>query len=71
MTLPDLLGLRPVPLVCLSHHGCYTLPCEKSRASHAHSSFVWAWGLGSTEVSIVVGWQLGLTCGAEEVGPGD
>lgn len=30
-----------------------------------------AWGLHSTEVSIVAGWQLGLTCGAEEVGPED
>lgn len=28
-----------------------------------------AWGLGCTEVSIVPGWQLGLTCWAEEVGP--
>lgn len=30
-----------------------------------------AWGLGSTEVPIVAGWPLGLTCRTEEVGPGD
>lgn len=34
-------GLCP----CLvSHHGCYMVPWEKSRGSHAHSSVVW--GLG-------------------------
>lgn len=31
---------------------------------------VWAWVLGSTEVSIVAWWQCGLTCGVEEAGPG-
>lgn len=45
-------------------------PREKSTASHAHSSIVWGLELGGIQVSIVAGWQLGLTCGAEEVGPG-
>lgn len=30
-----------------------------------------ALALGSTEVSIVIWWLLGLTCEAEEVGPQD
>lgn len=46
-------------------------PREESTASHAHSSIVWGLELGGTQVSIVAGWQLGLTCGAEEVGPRD
>lgn len=41
-------------------------PCDKSRASHAYSSVVWS----STEVSIVPGWQPGLTCGPRRWGLG-
>ena len=44
-------------------------PREKSTASHAHSSIVWGLELGGVQDSIVARSQLGLTCGAEEVGP--
>lgn len=67
---PALVSLRPASLPCLSHHCPYMPPREKSTASHAHSSIVWGLELGGIQVSIVAGWQLGLTCGAEEVGPG-
>lgn len=69
MTLTWWAGcLCPGPVCLTIATTCY--PYEKSRAFHAHSSVVWGLGPGSTEVSIVAGWQLGLTCRAQEVGPG-
>lgn len=67
MTLTLLgLGLCPCPIPpTIAIMGC---PVRSPELSMPIALLFGASGFSHTEVPIVAGWQLGLTCGAEEVG---
>lgn len=68
---PELLSLMPVPLSHVPLLPSLAAPVRSPELPMPTALLYGAWGLGSTEVPIVAGWPLRLTCRAEEVGPGD